>query len=156
MSGFEIYTPTAEEVHSGVLGRRLRAFNYGFVGEYGQSQPVWVSARDAQGTLVGGLRGFVFLQWLTVELLFVDEAARHQGVGRKLLTTAEQKASDLGAHSVTLNTFEWQARAFYLKQGYEEVGHIDNYIQGFQLVYLKKALTPGLPSAGAGSTSALG
>ena len=27
----------------------MRQFNYGFVGEYGQSQPVWVSARDAQG-----------------------------------------------------------------------------------------------------------
>jgi GNAT superfamily N-acetyltransferase len=131
MPDFEIYTPTAEEVHSGVLGRRMRQFNYGFVGEYGQSHPVWLSARDAQGELVGGLRGFVFLQWLTVELLFVDEAVRHQGVGRH----------DLGAHSVTLNTFEWQAKGFYVKQGYEEFGHVDNYIQGFQLVYLKKSLT---------------
>lgn len=111
------------------------------MGEYGQSQLVWVSARDAQGELVGGLRGFVFLQWLNVELLFVDEAARHQGLGRQLLATAEQKARDLGAHSVTLNTFEWQARGFYAKQGYEEFGHIDNYIQGFQLMYLKKSLT---------------
>lgn len=111
------------------------------MGEYGQSQPVWVSARDAQGELVGGLCGFVFLQWLNVELLIVDEAARHQGLGRQLLATAEQKARDLGAHSVTLNTFEWQARGFYAKQGYEEFGHIDNYIQGFQLMYLKKSLT---------------
>lgn len=76
-----------------------------------------------------------------MELLFVDEAVRHQGVGRQLLATAEQKAHDLGAHSVTLNTFEWQAKGFYVKQGYEEFGHIDNYIQGFQLVYLKKSLT---------------
>ena len=145
MPDLEIYTPTAEEVHSGVLGRRMRQFNYGFVGEYGQSQPVWLSARDAQGELVGGLRGFVFLQWLTVELLFVDEAARHQGVGRKLLATAEQKARELGAHSVTLSTFEWQAAGFYIKQGYEKFGHIDNYIKGFQLVYLKKALTALMP-----------
>ena len=131
MADFEVCTPTAEEVHSGALGRRMRQFNYGFMGGYGQSQPVWVSVRDTHGELVGGLRGFVFLQWLTVELLFVDEAARHQGLGRQLLATAEQKARDLGAHSVTLNTFEWQARGFYLKQGYEEFGHIDNYIQGF-------------------------
>jgi hypothetical protein len=70
MNDYEIYTPTAEEVHSGVLGRRMRQFNYGFVGEYGQTQPVWVSARDTKGELLGGLRGFVFLQWLNVELLF--------------------------------------------------------------------------------------
>ena len=54
----------------------MRQFNYGFVGEYGQSQPVWVSARDTQGELVGGLRGFVFLEWLNVELLFVDDLTR--------------------------------------------------------------------------------
>ncbi|KRD14500.1 GCN5 family acetyltransferase [Acidovorax sp. Root267] len=142
MNDYEIYTPTAEEVHSGVLGRRMRQFNYGFVGEYGQTQPVWVSARDTKDELLGGLRGFVFLQWLNVELLFVDESARHQGLGRSLLATAEQKARELGAHSATLSTFEWQARGFYLKQGYEEFGHIDNYIQGFQLVYMKKVLAP--------------
>ena len=140
MSAIEIYTPTADEVHSGELGRRMRQFNYGFIGEYGQVQPVWVSARNGDGALVGGLRGFVFLQWLTVELLFVDEAVRRHGVGSRLLATAEQKAIALGAHSVTLNTFEWQAREFYLKQGYKQFGHIDNYIQSFQLVYMKKAL----------------
>ncbi len=68
-----------------------------------------------------------------------------RGPDRQLLTTAEQKARDLGAHSVSLNTFEWQARGLYLNQGYEEFGHIDNYIQGFQLVYLKKSLTSSDP-----------
>lgn len=142
MRNFEIYTPTAEEVHSGELGRRMRQFNYGFIGEYGQVQPVWVSAKDDVGQLVGGLRGFVFLHWLNVELLFVDETARHQGVGRKLLATAEHEARELGARNATLNTFEWQARAFYLQQGYEEFGRIDNYVQGFCAAWMKKALVP--------------
>jgi len=84
----------------------------------------------------------VFLQWLNVELLFVDDAARRQGVGRRLLAMAEHKARELGARNATLNTFEWQARAFYLKQGYEEFGRIDDYIQGFYMAYMKKALEP--------------
>lgn len=140
MSDFEIYTPTAEEVHSGELGRRMRQFNYRFVGEYGQAQPVWVSAKDDTGGRVGGLRGFVFLQWLNVELLFVDDTARHRGLGGRLLATAEEKARELGARNATLNTFEWQAREFYLKQGYEEFGRIDDYIQGFYVAHMKKAL----------------
>lgn len=140
MSNFEIYTPAAEEVHSGELGRRMRQFNYRVVGEYGQVQPVWVSAKDDTGGLVGGLRGFVLLHWLNVELLFVDDAARHKGLGRRLLETAEQKARELGARNVTLNTFEWQAREFYLKQGYEEFGRIDDYVQGFYVAHMKKAL----------------
>lgn len=142
MNDVEIYTPTADEVHSGELGRRMRQFNYRFVGEYGQVQPVWVSARNGSGALLGGLRGFVFLHWLNVELLFVDEAVRHQGVGGRLLAAAERKARELGARNATLNTFEWQARGFYLKQGYEEFARIDDYIQGFHLAYLRKSLKP--------------
>lgn len=136
----DIYTPTAEEVHSGELGRRMRQFNYRFVGEYGQVQPVWVSAKDDSGALVGGLRGFVFLHWLNVELLFVDEAARGQGVGRRLLAAGEEKALSLGARNATLNTFEWQARDFYRKQGYEEFGRIDDYIQGYYAAWMRKPL----------------
>ena len=33
-------------------------FNYQFVGEYGEVQPIWLSAKNAHGELVGGLHGF--------------------------------------------------------------------------------------------------
>jgi GNAT superfamily N-acetyltransferase len=141
MPNFEIYTPTAEEVHSGVLGRRMRQFNYAIIGEYGQSQPVWVSAKDGEENLIGGLRGFVFLNWLNVELLFVDEAFRNKGVGAQLLEAAEQNARALGARNATLNTFEWQARGFYVKQGYEEFARIDDYVPGHYVAYMRKSLT---------------
>ncbi|MEO7547717.1 MAG: hypothetical protein ABIT82_04795 [Ramlibacter sp.] len=53
-----ITTATEEEVRSGVLGRALREFNYGFVGEYPHARPIQLNARDAAGQLVGGLRSF--------------------------------------------------------------------------------------------------
>lgn len=140
MPEFEIYTPSAEEVHSGVLGRRMRQFNYQFVGEYGEVQPVWLSARTAGGALAGGLRGFVFLHWLTVDLLFVDEAARRQGIGQRLLAAAEQKARALGACNARLETFGWQARDFYVKQGYVEFGRIEDYIKGHYSALMRKTL----------------
>ena len=40
---------TEEEVRSGVLGRRLREFNYGFVGEYPETRPIWLNAKGAEG-----------------------------------------------------------------------------------------------------------
>lgn len=146
MEDFEIYTPSAAEVRSGELGRRMRQFNYQFVGEYGEVQPVWVSARSSAGELIGGLRGFVFLSWLRIDLLFVDERARRSGVGSKLLESAEKKASDLGAKHAALETFEWQARDFYLKQAYEEYARLDDYIKGFGLIYMKKDLAKLRPS----------
>ena len=140
MNDFQIYTPTADEVRSGELGRRIRQFNYRFVGEYGEVQPVWLSAKDDDGAPVGGLRGFVFLDWLRIDILFVSEAVRRAGLGSRLLEAAEVRAKALGAKNVVLETFEWQARAFYIKQGYEEFARIDDYVKGFYLAHMKKSL----------------
>ena len=49
----------------------MRQLKYQFVGEYGEVQPIWLSAKDVHGGLAGGLRGFVFLDWFRIELLFV-------------------------------------------------------------------------------------
>ncbi|HZF82408.1 MAG TPA: GNAT family N-acetyltransferase [Burkholderiaceae bacterium] len=140
MAGIVIGTPTVEEVRSGELGRRLRQFNHGVVGEYPETQPVWLNARDADGALMGGLRGFVFLGWLTVELLFVEEAARGAGLGSRLLAQAEAQARERGATRARLDTFEWQARGFYLRHGYEEFARIDDYVGGHWLASMRKVL----------------
>jgi len=135
---FEIYQPTEGEVRSGELGRRLRRFNYDFVGEYPESRPVWLNAKGDPGRLVGGVRGFVFLDWLHIDILFVEEDVRGRGLGGQLLRAAEERARTLGARHAKLETFEWQARPFYVKQGYAEFGRIDDYVQGFHLSFMKK------------------
>lgn len=140
MTDFELYRPTVDEVRSGDLGRRLRRFNYGFVGEYAETAPVWLNAKNGDGEVVGGLRGFVFLHWLTIDILFVDESTRGRGLGRRLLAAAEEQGRTLGAAHVKLETFEWQARAFYLKQGYAEFARIDDFVPGFYLAYMRKVL----------------
>ena len=81
MPAWTIIEAPEEEVRSSDLGRRLRHFNYGFVGEYPESKPVWLSARDEEGRMVGGLRGYVFLYWLHIDVLWVDEAGRAAGLG---------------------------------------------------------------------------
>lgn len=109
MTAWSIIEAPEHEVRSGELGRRLRRFNYGFVGEYPESKPVWLSARDMEGRMVGGLRGYVFLYWLHIDVLWGDEAVRASGLGSALLEQAEAMAKALGAHSAKLDTFEWQA-----------------------------------------------
>lgn len=140
MKNITFSTPTPEQLASGELGRRLREFNYGIIGEYSGTQYIRLDARDEAGRLLGGLRGFVFLDWLNVEVLFVEEDARGSGLGSRLLAEAEQQAIALGAKNARLDTFEWQARPFYLKHGYEEYARIDEFVQGKYLVLMKKAL----------------
>jgi GNAT superfamily N-acetyltransferase len=133
-----IYVPTDEEVHSGVLGRHLREFNYRFVGEYAQTHYLRLNAKDADGQLLGGLRSLVALSWLRVEVLWVADAARGQGLGSRLLAQAEQEARDMGAIGCALETFEWQAPGFYLKHGYAESGRIENYAKDYALLTMSK------------------
>lgn len=140
MTNITITTPTPEEVHSGELGLKLRRYNYGFVGEYPEQQYIRLNARDENGRLLGGLRSFVFLYWLNVEVLFVEEDARGAGLGSRLLAEAERQAIALGAKNANVSTFQWQARPFYLKHGYEEFARIDDYAPGFYLAYMKKSL----------------
>ena len=92
MDALTISPATEEEVRSGDIGRRLRHFNYGVIGEYPETQYIRLNARDATGRVVGGVRGFVFLYWLQVEVLFVDDSVRRTGIGSALLVEAERQA----------------------------------------------------------------
>jgi len=140
MDNIAITAATPEELRSGELGRKLRHHNYGFVGEYTEQQYIRLNARDRNGRLLGGLRSFVFLHWLNIEVLFVEADVRGSGLGSRLLAEAEQQAIALGATSAKLDTFEWQAPAFYQKHGYEEYARIDDYAPGFYLASMKKSL----------------
>ena len=140
MENITLIPPTEEQLRSGELGLKLRHYNYGFVGEYPKQEYIRLDARDENGRLLGGLRGFVFLYWLNIEVLFVEADVRGSGLGSRLLAEAEGQAIELGAENATLTTFEWQAPAFYQKHGYEEYARIDDYTPGFYLAYMKKAL----------------
>ena len=141
MTSVTIYTPSDEEVRYGLpLGRRLREFNYKHIGEYSESQVIWLNAKDSNGIAIGGIRGTVHMYWLRIEFLWVDDAFRGAGVGSKLLAEAETRARELGAKHVGLETFEWQAPGFYRKQGYMKAARLDDYVDGRYLAFMRKAL----------------
>jgi GNAT superfamily N-acetyltransferase len=60
---------------------------------------------------------------LYLEDLFVDEAARGRGVGRKLLARLAALAQARGCTSLSLMVLDWNpARAFYRRLGFAEAG----------------------------------
>ena len=127
------------------VARGLLAFNEAWIGPSNE-QPVRFVARDELG-VVGGLLGHTRWSWLYVAKLWVDERGRGQGIGTQLLTAAEELARTRGCTDASLDTFEYQARPFYEKLGYELFGTLDGYPPGFRQFYLRKRLrSPGTSS----------
>jgi GNAT superfamily N-acetyltransferase len=129
--------PVSPEDEATVV-RGLLAFNESWIGPSNE-KPVKLVARDDQG-IVGGLIGHTRWSWLYVAKLWVHERARGHGVGTRLLSAAEDIARSRGCTDASLDTFEYQARPFYEKLGYELFGTLDGYPPGYRQFYLRKSL----------------
>jgi GNAT superfamily N-acetyltransferase len=119
--------------------RGLLAFNEARLGP-SDEQPVKFVARDAAGTVVGGILGHTRWRWLYIAKLWVDERARGKGLGTRLMAAAEDLARSRGCTDVSLDTFDYQARPFYEKLGYELFGTLEGYPPGSRQYYLRKRL----------------
>jgi len=76
---------------------------------------------------------------LFVDVVFVDDNHRSKGLGSSLLQKVETEAKAMVATVSNLNSFDFQAKDFYFKQGYEIFGVLDNP-KGHTLYFLKKNL----------------
>ncbi len=93
------------------------------------------------GTIIAGIKTCFYLEeGLAIDVLFVHEDYRHKGLGSLLLKKVEDEAKSLGAKFANLFTFDFQAKDFYLKHGYEIFGVLDNCPTGHQCFYMKKQL----------------
>lgn len=91
--------------------------------------------------VIAGLCADVYIwQILYLSVFFVEENYRHQGLGTILLNKVEEKAKQLGATLSHLDTFDFQAKDFYLKHGYEVFGILDDCPKGHKRYYMKKVL----------------
>lgn len=74
------------------------------------------------GVVIAGVLGRLFWQGLEIEVLWVAEAHRGTGLGRRLLRQAEDEARGRGAQVVYLRTA--QAAACYERCGYRHCGYL--------------------------------
>ncbi len=99
-----------------------------------------IGVRDGAGALVAGLYGWTWAGWLEVRALWVHDAWRGRGLGRRLLAAAEREAIARGCRWSLLDTHTFQAPGFYRRLGYIEVASITDYPPGYQRHYLRKHL----------------
>jgi GNAT superfamily N-acetyltransferase len=134
-------TDVADDALRAAIAGPLIAFNEGRTGR-NDYRPLIIAIDDAEGRVIGGLWGRTVYDWLFVELLFVPDALRGRGVGSELMQRAEDEALKRGCHSAWLDTFEFQARAFYERLGYSCFAELRDYPVGSARYFMKKALKP--------------
>ncbi len=90
----------------------------------------------------GGLQAIFDSEAIYIEALWVEENLRKQGYGKQLLAAAEREAIKNGCRFSLVDTWDFQAEEFYLKNGYEKIGELKNYWHGHSKLFLRKKLTP--------------
>ena len=103
-------------------------------------QRLVVLLRAEDGALWGGILGNTWWGWLRIDVLWIDEAARGQDWGTRLMEAAEVEAIRRGCHHVFLDTMSFQALPFYLKLGYTVFGQLDDLPVGHVRYFLQKQL----------------
>jgi GNAT superfamily N-acetyltransferase len=89
----------------------------------------------------GGLVAEGLGQWMVFTLLWVENQYRRRGFGTSLLRTAEAESKKRGAVGALVDTYSFQAPAFYRMNGYTAYGQVDDFPEaGMTWFRFKKAL----------------
>jgi GNAT superfamily N-acetyltransferase len=134
----EINAPNAYNI----IDQKLFEFNKSCVPATQKPEVININFTIKHGDeVIAGICADVYI-WkiLYISVFFVEGNYRHQGLGAILLRKVEEKAKQLGATLSHTDTFDWQAKDFYLKHGYEIFGVLDDCPKDHKRYYMKKVL----------------
>lgn len=134
-------TDEVDEAGVAELREAVIAFNVNATG-YSDGASLGCLLHDGDGALAAGLDGFTWGGYGMIEWLWVRDDLRHQGLGARLVTAAEQEAVARGCVVMRVNTHTFQAPAFYSQLGYAEVGAADDTPIGYGELFYAKRLSP--------------
>ncbi|MGM9972995.1 MAG: GNAT family N-acetyltransferase [Clostridiaceae bacterium] len=97
--------------------------------------------QDDIGNIIAGIN-CIYYAWkcIYIDVLWVKEEYRNAGIGSQLLSEIEKTAKEYGCHLIHLDTFDFQAKDFYIKQGFEIHGVLDDCPKGHKRYYFKKSI----------------
>ena len=108
---------------------------------YADARPLAVLISDPDTRqVVGGLLGRTSLGLLFVDIFFVPDRLRGQGLGGRILQMAEDEGRRRGCSASVLYTISFQAPRFYEKRGYRTFGKIDCDPPGTSRIFMVKDL----------------
>ncbi|KXF80751.1 GNAT family N-acetyltransferase [Enterovibrio coralii] len=105
-----------------------------------QEEPAAIFVTDDDGNKVAGITAEIWGKWLLIKLLWVNDTYRSHQLGKTLLVQMENHAMSKGCQKSLVETFSFQARSFYEKQGYVCQLTLDDYPVSTATHFLVKQL----------------
>lgn len=139
MKNFVIDKSTREEadlVDKGIVEYNLSKVPF-------TQEPSFVSinrvVKGLNGDILAGINSILYC-WncLYIDILWVKEEYRQEGYGSALLNEVEKIVKEKGCKLIHLDTFDFQAKDFYIKHGYEIFGVLEDCPIEHKRYYLKK------------------
>lgn len=122
---------------------KLVEYNLSKVPQTQEVAYVWLNkiVENDDKEIVGGILAKMYC-WnvIYIDALWINENYRGFGLGEKLLFEIENIAKKEKCYLIHLDTFDFQAKNFYIKNGYEVFGVLDDCPKDHKRFFLKKYL----------------
>ena len=105
-----------------------------------KSEAIHLFLRDEQHNLYGGIIADISWKALQIYTFWIEEGFRGKGYGVQLMQKAETIARERGCKLILLETTSFHSIEFYRAYGFEEVGKIEDFPEGYTYFYFKYEL----------------
>ena len=116
----------------------LRSYNDGFSI---RNQHDFSITAEYNNEIVAAAVGESKYNWLIIQYFYVNERFRNIKVGSMLIKAVVDLAKNRKCTGIHLDTFEFQARDFYIKQGFVVFGEINDHPSGYKRYFMKMSIT---------------
>ena len=97
--------------------------------EKGYNDPFGIYAL-LDNEIVGGMIARKKMQWLDIDILFVDQNYRNHKIGSHLMSKAVEYCKKENLIGIHLYTLDFQAKGYYEMQGFKLIAEIENWPRG--------------------------
>lgn len=111
-------------------------------------QKLAIMVEDEETTIIGGICGALSFDWLQIHLLWVHPDHQGKNIGTKLLRSIEEAALSKQIYQSQLETADFMALNFYLRNGYEIFAELEGKPAGGKWYYMKKNLNTSVTRTG--------
>lgn|GEM_PF-1034985 len=125
-----------------ILLKKLHSFSAKKVGAF-HFKKIGLEVRNPSRGLVGGLFGCTYMNYLQIDLLWVNPSHQGKGLGWTLVHMAEERARWRGCVKATAPSYDFQTPEFFRKAGYRPFVQYKNFPKGHTRSFLLKDLRKG-------------